>query len=121
MSYFEYYRHTSVKPPMVEAHYPYGMTQYSINYGIVEVVSEDNAGNVWRYKSVTLEPGIWGYDAIVDALVSAEYPAAKMQAVINNYLDSPEDASIKEEYTLMQEWRKEAKRIAREALASVEG
>lgn len=67
---------------------------------------------------VTLPPGVWCYDAIVDALVTAEYPSARMQAVINNYLAAPDDPAIHAEFAAMQAWRTEAKRLAREALAT---
>ena len=94
------------------------MAQRTLVYNL-EILSEDvedATGYKYRYKSVTLEPGAWCYDAIVDALITAEYPASKMQAVINNYLAAPDNADIKAEFDQMQEWRKEAKRIAKEAL-----
>lgn len=115
MEYIDTTRRAYYQPKQVEGQFVYGSTQYTVNYSIVEVLSPDGL-KCWQYKSATLPVGAWSYDAIVDALVTAEYPASKMQAVINNYLDSPKDADIKAEYTAMQEWRKEAKRIAREAM-----
>lgn len=97
------------------------MAQRTVVYNL-ETLSEemeDATGYKYRYKSITLEPGVWCYDALVDALVTAEYPSSKMQAVINNYLDTPKDAEVKAEYIAMQEWRKEAKRIAKEFLSMV--
>lgn len=82
---------------------------------------KDATGYNYRYKIAALPTGVWSYDAIVDALVTAEYPAAKMQAVVNNYLATPDDAGIKAEFDQMQAWRKEAKRIAKEAIDGVEG
>lgn len=88
--------------------------------------------------------GDWDYSGIVNAIVSAEYPAARMQAVINNYLQetdiaklidllrttqnfnklrsamadwlSSRDQDIVAEYTAMQEWRAMAKDVANEVL-----
>ena len=62
-------------------------------------------------------------DKVIDAIVSAAYPADKMQAIINNHLfnlsavadsqslDDNEDEH-ENEYLAMQEWRKKAKEIA---------
>lgn len=66
---------------------------------------------------MTLEPGIWHYDAIVSALVSAEYPRDKMDAVVNNYLADPTNDNAVEEMLEMQNWRAAAKQIAKEVLA----
>lgn len=67
-------------------------------------------------------------DKVIDAIVSAAYPADKMQAIINNYLfnlssiadsQSLDDNEVEHEneYLAMQEWRKKAKQIAQEVLA----
>ena len=62
-------------------------------------------------------------DKVIDAIVSAAYPADKMQAIINNHfanlakiadgkkLDT-DDEEHEAEYNSMQEWRKKAKEIA---------
>lgn len=88
--------------------------------------------------------GDWDYSGIVNAIVSAEYPAARMQAVMNNYLQetdiaklidllrttqnfnklrsamnewlSSRDQDIVAEYTAMKEWRAMAKATAHEVL-----
>ena len=62
-------------------------------------------------------------DKVLDAIVSAAYPADKMQAIINNHLfnlsaiadsQSLDDNEVEHEneYLAMQEWRKKAKEIA---------
>ena len=62
-------------------------------------------------------------DKVIDAIVSAAYPADKMQAIINNHLfnlsavadsQSRDDNEVEHEneYLAMQEWRKKAKEIA---------
>ena len=62
-------------------------------------------------------------DNVIDAIVSAAYPADKMQAIINNHLfnlsavadsQSLDDNEVEHEneYLAMQEWRKKAKEIA---------
>lgn len=66
--------------------------------------------------SVTLPIGVINYDAIVDAIITQRYPSDKMMAVINNYMLSPDDESIKAECQEMQAWRQRAKEVAKEAI-----
>ena len=66
--------------------------------------------------SVTLPIGVINYDAIVDAIITQRYPSDKMMAVINNYMLSPDDESIKAEWQEMQAWRQRAKEVAKEAI-----
>lgn len=112
-----------------------------INFGIRE---ETEGEFKYSYYSVSVRFGQWDYSGIVNAIVSAEYPSARMQAVTNNYLQetdlaklidllrttqnfnklrkamedwlSSRDKEVVEEYTAMQEWRKMAKETAREVL-----
>lgn len=59
-----------------------------------------------------------GYDKVVNAIVTAAYPADKMQALINNHLlDGDDDDEHAAEFQEMQEWRKRAKTWAKEAMA----
>lgn len=60
------------------------------------------------------------YDSIVSAIVSAAYPADKMQAIINNHLleGDDEDSEHEAEFKAMQDWRKHAKEIAKEVVES---
>lgn len=81
-------------------------------------LGENNpTGYKFKHQAVTLEPGVWSYDAIVSALVSAEYPRDKMDAIVNNYLADPTNDNAVEEMLEMQNWRKAAKQIAKEMLA----
>lgn len=87
--------------------------QHTINFNVQDC---DVDGYTIRYQSVTLEPGVWGYGPIVNAIVCERYPADRMQAVINNYLDDPENGEAKAEMHEMQAWRVFAKNVAKEAL-----
>lgn len=82
----------------------------TINIDIKEL--EGDAG--FEYDPVTIPPGKYNYEGVVDTLITHKYPSDKMQAVINNYLASPKAADAKEEFQQMQAWRTEAKAIARE-------
>ena len=78
-----------------------GMPKYTISYQDV---------------TVTLDAGPVEYDHCVDKLVQAKYPADRMQAVINNYLYAPDEGDHRAEWETMQQWRKTAKLIAKEAM-----
>ena len=64
----------------------------------------------------------WNYDGIVNAIVTADYPADRMQAIQNNFLRALRgDAGAKsgdylEEFNDMQNWRDLAKATAHEVL-----
>lgn len=79
----------------------------------------------YKWQSITLEPGIWSYDAIVSAIVDAKYPIDKMQAIQNNFalvtlnlLGEDEAKEVTSEMLEMQSWRSKAKEIAKDALAA---
>ena len=65
---------------------------------------------------VQILPGFFNYDGIVSTIITHRYPADKMAAVQNNYLDDQTDADAAAEFRAMQSWRKAAKTVAREAL-----
>lgn len=92
------------------------MQQRTVNYGVEPLAEDDPSGYRFRYKRITLEPGVWGYDALVSGLIRAEYPSDRMDAVVNNYLDNPTDPEVMAEMTEMQSWRKQAKGIAQKLL-----
>lgn len=60
----------------------------------------------------------WNYDGIVNAIITAEYPNDRMQAIQNNYLMATrEDGNgVIEEFLEMQQWRAMAKQTAHELL-----
>lgn len=108
--------YTATEPNPVETKTHLGMKQRTINYNIVPLGEEFSAENKYKYQTVTLEPGVWNYDAIVSALITAEYPRDKMDAVINNYLSDQANDTATEEMLQMQSWRKKAKQIAKDML-----
>ena len=83
----------------------------TVNAGITAI----DGGYEWH--SVELPPGRWSYALIVNALVEERYPVEKMQAILNNCFDDLFNADNQAEYRAVQEWRKKAKRYAREAMA----
>lgn len=103
------------KPEEVEISIRLGQRERTINFDVTEDVI--NGIPQYSYRSAKLPLGVWTYEAIVSALVNELYPADRMQAIQNNYLDSPDDAHVADEFNEMQNWRREAKAIAKELLA----
>ena len=98
-----------------------------INFGVEEIEISNNIGEGKEKEAVTKRkvfaayivriPQPIGYDTIVNAIISAAYPADKMQAIINNHLLEADNAEHEQEFAEMQEWRKTAKSVAKEAMA----
>ena len=99
-----------VYPPLVESYNISGIVHYDINIDVHPI----EGGYHWEQVSLTKEK--WNYGGIIDALVTYKYPNDKMQAVINNYLLEPENEEFVTAFNEMQDWRREAKEIAKEAL-----
>ena len=101
---------STTKPNILETYILGGVRHYDIN---IDVIQE---GEMYKWEQVSVPYDKWNYSGVVDALVSHKYPIDKMQAVINNYLLDSNDEYAVSEFHKMQEWRKEAKEIAKEAL-----
>lgn len=113
-------RYSCIRPQQVERENVYGFFAHTVNYDITELPPDDpaaQAGYEWSFRSVRLEPGVWSYDAIVSAIIRAEYPSDRMEAVVNNYLVSPDEGDHRAEFTTLQEHRAKAKRVAREVIS----
>lgn len=111
--------YTDTQPLRVEERQTDGMAQKSVNYDIHHLAENDPSGYRFRHKRVTLEPGVWHYGAIVSALIRAEYPSDRMEAVQNNWMADPTNDAAVEEMLEMQQWRAAAKILAREAIRYV--
>lgn len=107
------YGNSEIEPALVTYRYWLGSKQRTVKYRAEDCTEGEYTR---RWQAVQLETGVWGYDAIVAAIVTAEYPSDRMQAVVNNYLAQPEDAAIKAEFDEMQDWRAYAKSVARKCL-----
>ncbi len=111
--------YTNTEPLPVEDRQSGGMAQKTVNYFICSLGEKDPSGYRYKHKSVTIEPGVWHFGAIVSALIRAEYPSDKMEAIQNNWMADPTNDSAVEEMLEMQNWRTSAKFIAREAIRYV--
>lgn len=98
------------KPQRVD----YSLNRFRQKVATINIDIEQAPDGSFTYESVQIRPGRCNYAGIVDALVSHKYPADKMQALQNNYLENPADTAAAEEFGRMSAWRREAKAIARE-------
>lgn len=55
------------------------------------------------------------YGSVVNDLLRQEYKTDKVESIINNYLDEPNEKHVKE-FQDLQAYRKECKRVAKEIL-----
>lgn len=87
------------------------------------VIGEDNfifnlliTGNDedgYDYCSVVCKSEEADYGFLVSEIIKTKYSDDAMIAIINNYLKHPNDTEIYEEFIIMQDWRDEAKNIAK--------
>lgn len=56
------------------------------------------------------------YEQVTSAIIDAAYPSDQMQAIINNHLLESDNAEHEAEFTAMQEWRTNAKAIAKQVM-----
>ena len=53
------------------------------------------------------------YSAIIDTIIRERYSASQVEAIVNNYLSDTTNEEYLKEFNDMQEWRKQAKSIAK--------
>lgn len=88
----------------------------TINFCVEELDGSEEGR--YSYYSVSVPLARWNYDGIVNALITAQYPNDKMQAVMNNYLLATREDGTEaiEEFFEMQEWRSICKSTAKSVL-----
>ena len=85
-----------------------------VNFDVREIENPTDE-NRYSYYSVSVMVGKWSYSGIVNAIVSAEYPNDRMQAILNNFMQDFSGDS-EQEFEDMQAWRDLAKKTACEVL-----
>lgn len=85
-----------------------------LNFDIQE--EKESSQGKFSYLQVELMPAQMNKPAIVNAVIRAKYEQPDMEAIQNNYMLNPADEEASADFFEMQEWRKMAKAIAKEAL-----
>ena len=112
---FTYY---DFAPSVHECRLYCGMPRHTVRVDISEIAADEHPPFTHRAREVTLPEGVWGYDTLVSALVKARYDDDRMTAIINNRMAEPDDADIAAEWEEMQQWRREAKALAKQIIAN---
>ena len=75
------------------------------------VLSENNG--IYTWKIITLKKSEYTYSGLVNALIGLSYNLRETLAILNNYMDDPENPKYKKEFKELQEVRKAAKAYAK--------
>ena len=103
-------------------HKPEALMKYSagttlVNYNVEEVqrqITEGDTINEWQADTVEVHNPVT-YSSLVSALIRTRYTADQVEAIMLNGGDTPEH---KAELEALQQWRTEAKKIAKQVLAN---
>ena len=102
----------------------FGMEEKEETYETVNAKGKTTEAKrtVWEGYAVRADQPI-SRDKVIDAIVTAAYPQDVMQAVVNNHLlDEADDEDYKghlAEWTAMQQWRKQAKQVAKDVMEAL--
>lgn len=106
-------------PPQVTVSYSFGVPQYTVNVLVEErAPAAEGQPQEYGWTCICLSPGPLTYDALVAALIRTRYSDDRMASVINNRMAAPDDADIAAEWEQMQQWRREAKDLAKQILTN---
>lgn len=96
---------------------PYSAGKTLVNYNIEAVERTDPEGSTiteWQADTVVVSNPC-DYPTLVSALIRTRYTADQVEAIMLNGGDTPEH---KAELEALQQWRTEAKKIAKQVLAN---
>lgn len=103
-----------------------GRKQVTVNFDITELPENDPTGYRFSWQSVTLDPGVWSYAAIVSAIINMKFNPNEIEALTANLMGALSGilteglgklAEYKEEFTTFTKWRLHAKAVAKEIIA----
>lgn len=94
--------------PTIEYYKAGNIDMVRIPYNIIEI-----SPSIYSWREISVKYINFNYGSLVSALIGLQYSPAEMTAIINNYLLDPEDSDAKTEFINMQNYRKDAKAIAK--------
>ena len=98
----------STKPVRVWTSRQYGLLVVSFSAFI------EKKEGIFTCEFLQLEPGEWGYDKVLEKLIREKYSQSKVEALICNYLSEDGLKEHESEWKDFQEYRKKAKKEAKE-------
>lgn len=97
-----------------------GQREYIIAFAVEENTTEERmVSQSFKWTEATLPLGKPKYEDVVAAIVKGKYNDNQMTALINNHLMVDNDEEHEIEWAAMQEWRAEAKKLAKEIIAEI--
>lgn len=73
-----------------------------------------------KYDDVTIESNTLDCNAaIINTFIREKYSVSQVEAIVNNYLLDDTNKEYLKEFNDMQEWRKQAKSIAKEIITFI--
>ena len=73
-----------------------------------------------KYDGVTIESDTLDCNAaIIETFIREKYSASQVEAIVNNYLLDATNEEYLKEFNDMQEWRKQAKSIAKKIITFI--
>lgn len=72
------------------------------------------------YDGISIESNTLDcYSVIIEKLIRDKYSVSQVEAIVNNYLSDTSNEEYLKEFNDMQEWRKEAKSIAKKIITFI--
>lgn len=114
----------SGKPSLISYERRLGMRRYTIRFDVEEVTTDsdgesESATTQYQWTELDLPIGNPTYASLVSGLIRGRYTDDEMTAIVNNHLLDDGDDEHEAEWQAMQEWRAEAKVMAREILEEI--
>lgn len=110
------YINGDTKPQQIRYKIRLGLREYTIAFDLQESDSECATAQKYNWKEATFSLGTPSYADLVAAIVKGRYSDNDMAALINNHLLNDGDEEHEAEWKAMQEWRAEAKQLAKTIL-----
>ena len=110
------YINGDTKPQQIRYKIRLGLREYTIAFDIQELEDEQENTQKYNWKEATFSLGTPSYSDLVAAIIKGRYDDNNMAALINNHLLNDGDEEHEAEWKSMQEWRVEAKQLAKTIL-----
>lgn len=93
-----------------------GLREYTIAFDVQKSTEEQESTQKYNWTEATFSFGMPSYSDLVAAIVKGRYDDNDMAALINNHLLNDNNEEHEAEWNAMQQWRAEAKQLAKSIL-----
>lgn len=114
-------RHSgSDTPQLIQKSIKLGINTYRIAVDIIEDIISTEGDKQYCWSEIQFHPGIPSYAELVSSIIRCRYSADDIEAITCNHALDDGDEEHLAEWLDMQNWRKEAKTLAKEILRQIE-